>query len=111
MSSFPATACAAAEAPGVRSLGQKRVHRRVGLWNPLSGGRRPSRGHGGALTRRGKSSGSFGATASLDSQLMTVFKHPFELLGSDQRMTKYTHGEPISRYTARKARVMSPPSL
>jgi hypothetical protein len=27
MSSFPATACAVAEAPGVRSLGQKRVHR------------------------------------------------------------------------------------
>jgi len=49
MSSFPATACAAAEAPGVRSLGQKRVHRRVGLWNRLSGGHCPSRGHGGAL--------------------------------------------------------------
>ena len=28
-----------------------------------------------------------------------------------QRMTKYTHGEPISRYTARKAKVMSAPSL
>jgi hypothetical protein len=55
MSSFPATACAAAEAPGVRSLGQKRVHRRVGLWNRISGGRCPSRGHGGALTRDGKS--------------------------------------------------------
>jgi hypothetical protein len=28
-----------------------------------------------------------------------------------QRMTKYTHGEPISRYTARKASVMSAPSV
>jgi hypothetical protein len=28
---FPATACAVTEAPGVRSLGQKRVHRRIGL--------------------------------------------------------------------------------
>jgi hypothetical protein len=31
--------------------------------------------------------------------------------GLRQRMTKYTHGEPISKYTARKARVMSAPSL
>jgi len=49
MSSFPATACAVAEAPGVRSLGHQRVHRRIGFGNRISGGRCPSRGHGGAL--------------------------------------------------------------
>ena len=86
MSSFPAAACAAAEAPGVRSLGQKRVHRRVGLWNRLSGGRCPSRGHGGTLTRRGKSSRGVGAQASLDSQSMEPFEQPFERLDQPRAM-------------------------
>jgi len=31
--------------------------------------------------------------------------------GLGQRMTKYTHGDPISRYIARKARVMSAPRV
>ena len=34
-----------------------------------------------------------------------------KVAGLRQRMTKYTHGEPINRYTARKARVMRAPSL
>jgi len=51
MSSFPGRAFRAGRAPGVRSLGQKRVHRVDRLWRLSSGGRSPFRGHGSALMR------------------------------------------------------------